>query len=202
MEADLEGLFHPRLEKLMPKGVAKDALSNSGTANTLGNQLTANASNLYGSLAPELEAEAAHPAGYTPQQKALMNTAAQQSAGGSTAGAIGQGALYAARTRNAGGAKAAIGQGVRGAGQNLSNAAVGTELSNANLQQRQQQAGMSGLESLYGTDIGAGENALGLSNNALGVANQADANNPWMKILQTGMSAAGDAASGGAFGSL
>ena len=187
----------------MPKGITKDAFANSGTASNLSNQLTANAANVYGGLEPTLQAEATHPGGYTPQQKALMNTAAQQSAGGSTAGAIGQGRLYAQRTRNAGGAKAAIGEGVRGAGENLSNAAVGTELANANLQQKQQQSGIAGLQSLNATELGAGENALGLSNQALGIADQADANNPYNQYGQilakalAGGNGAGPLAAGG-----
>jgi len=167
----------------MPKGVEKDALSNSGTANNLSNSLTANAANIYGGLEPTLQAEATHPQGLLPTQKAMMNTAAQQSAGGSTSGAIGSGRLYAARTRNAGGAKAAIGQGVRQAGQNLSNAAVGTELASAKLANEQQQSGLHGLQSLYGTELGEGENALGISNQALGISNQAAQQNPWDKYV-------------------
>ena len=154
-------------------GTKKDAFQNWGTATNLSNNLTSNAANVYGSLEPTLQAEAAHPQGFTPQAKSAMNTAAQQSAGGSTAGAIGQGRLYAARTKNAGGAKSAIGAGVRGAGQNLSNAAVGTEVANANLQNRQQQAGLSGLSGLNSAELQGGLNALGLSNQALGVANNA-----------------------------
>ena len=46
------------------------------------NAENANASNIYGGLEPTLQAEAAHPSGYTPMQKAQTNTAAQQSAGG------------------------------------------------------------------------------------------------------------------------
>jgi hypothetical protein len=81
--------------------------------------------------------------------------------------------LYAARTNNAGGAKEAIGAGVRGAGQNLSDAAVGTEVGSANLAHKTQQQGISGLQGLNSTELSGGENALGLSNQALGVANQA-----------------------------
>src|SRR5271168_2284134 len=130
----------------MAKGVAKDAIGNSGTASNLANQYSANASNVYGGLEPQLATEAAHPTGLTPMQKASENTAAQQSAGGGTAGAIGAGRLYAARTRNAGSAKEAIGQATRGAGANLSNAALSTEQQDASLQQRNRQAGLSGLE--------------------------------------------------------
>ena len=183
----------------MAKGVSKDAFANSGTAGNLQNQYSANAANVYGGLEPQLAAEAAHPTGLTPMQKASQNTAAQQSAGGGVAGAIGAGKLYAARTRNAGGAKAAIGQAVQGAGKNLSTAALGTEQQDAALQQKNRQAGLSGLEGLNAQQTSAGEGALGLSNQALGVANQADANNPYMKILQSSIQAGGQAAAGAGY---
>ena len=120
-----------------------------------------------------------------------MNTSAQQSAGGGQAGATGQGALLAARTKNAGTADAAIAQSARNQGQNLSEAALGTSKANADLQQRQQQSGISGMEGLYGTDLGASQNALGLSNSALTGANQSAANNPWMKLLMQGVQSGG-----------
>ena len=175
----------------MPKGVAGQALNNSGTAQNLSNQLTANASNVYGGLEPQLAAEAAHPSGYTPGQKASINTAAQQSAGGTTAGATGAGGLYAARTRNAGAGQAAIGASSRAAGGNLSRAAVGTQVQDANLAQSNRNKALGGLSSLYGTELSGGENALGLSNQSLGVADQADANNPWMKLLMQGIQSGG-----------
>jgi hypothetical protein len=171
----------------MPKGVAKDALANSGTASNLANQYGANAATVYGGLEPQLQAEAAHPTGLTPTQKAMQNTASQQSAGGGTAGAIGAGRLYSARTHNAGGAKAAIGEAARGAGANLSNAALNTEQQDTELQQKNRQAALGGLEGLNAEQTSAGEGALGLSNEALGVANTADANNPWNKMLQAGI---------------
>jgi hypothetical protein len=180
----------------MPKGVAGQGLANSGTAQNLSNNLTANAANVYGGLEPELAARAATPTGYTPSQQASMNTAAQQSAGGSNAGAAGQGGLYAARTRNAGAGQAAIGSSTRAAGANLSKAAVGTQVQSANLGQQNQRAALSGMEGLNSTELSGGENALGLSNSALGVANQADANNPYLKIGMGILGAGGQAAQG------
>lgn len=178
----------------MAKGVEKDQLANSGTANSMSSGLASNAGGLYGSLAPTLQAEATHPQGYTPEQTAAMNTAGQQSAGGSAAGAVGQGALLAARTRNAGAAQNAIQQSGRQASENASNTAVGTEMANANLQQKQQQAGISGEENLYNTELGGSMNALGLSNSALNGADSSAANNPWMKLAQAGIAAGGQAA--------
>lgn len=97
-----------------------------------------------------------------------METGAQQSAGGSQSGAVGQGGLYAARTRNKGGAAAAIADASRGAGQQLSKNLLGIRSANANLKNEQQQAGISGLSNLTGLETGASNNALsnvaGLSN--------------------------------------
>src|SRR5277367_6827744 len=119
----------------MGSGLKGDALANSGTALGQSSALGANAGAIYGPLSSELQSQVAHPSGYTPGQMAAQNTAAQQSAGGSNASTVGQGALLAARTRNAGAAQGAIAQGGRQASQNLSNAAVGTQVRNANLQQ-------------------------------------------------------------------
>lgn len=157
----------------MSSGVKKDAFANSGTANGMQSSLSGNAAGIYGPLASTLQSQAAHPSGLTPSQMAAQNTAAQQSAGGSNAATVGQGALLAARTRNAGAAQNAIAQGGRQASQNLSNAAVSTQQQNAGLQQQNQRSAISGLQGLYGTEIGGAQNALNSSNQALNLANQA-----------------------------
>src|SRR5579864_7452790 len=90
------------------------------SAQGLSSTYAGNASNLFGTLAPTLEAEAAHPSGMTPTDLAATDTAAKQSAGGTQAAAVGQGALRAARTRNAGGADAAVAESSRRAGEQLS----------------------------------------------------------------------------------
>lgn len=131
-----------------------------------------NANSLYGSLAPTLEGEVAHPAGYAPSDFSAMETGAQQSAGGSQAGAVGQGGLYAARTGNKGAAAAAIADASRGAGQQLSKNLLVIRSANANLKNEQQQSGISGLTNLTGLETGASNNALG---NVAGLSN-ADTN--------------------------
>ena len=120
-----------------------------------------NANSLYGNLAPTLEGEVAHPAGYAPSDLSAMETGAQQSAGGSQAGAVGQGGLYAARTGNKGAAAAAIADSSRGAGQQLSKNLLGIRSANANLKNEQQQEGISGLTNLTGLETGAANTALG-----------------------------------------
>ena len=172
-------------------GVKKDAFKQYGTAAADSSTLGANAGNIYGSLTPELQAQAAHPMGYTPQQKSAINTAGQQSAGGSMAGATGQGALLAARTRNAGAGANAIQQSGRNAGDELSRVATGTEVGSANLANAQQANAQRGLEGLNATELGGSLNALGLGNQSVGIAEQADANNPWVKLAQSALAAGG-----------
>jgi|SRR5580692_6405934 hypothetical protein len=174
---------------------SSQATSAATSAQNLSNSLEGNASSLYGTVAPQLEAEAAAPSGYAPADLAAMNTAAQQSAGGSQAGAVGQGALLAARTRNAGAPAAAIGQSTRTAGQQLSNAALGTQTANARLKEQQRQAGLTGEENLYGRDLGAGVQALGEVAPAVNAnTNEENASWDWSKDILAPLLQAGGAA--------
>lgn len=133
------------------------ATSAQGISNTAGQ----NAQGLYSTLAPSLEAESVAPPGFNPSEMADLNTAGQQSAGGSAAAAVGQGGLHAARTRNAGGADAAIADSVRGAGRQLSQGVLGTQIANAKLKQGQQEAARGQLGSLFANQQGASIGALG-----------------------------------------
>ena len=164
-------------------------------AQGISNQSSANAGALYGVLAPELESQIANPQGMSPTDLAAANTASQESAGGSEAAAVGQGALRAARTHNAGTADAAIGEGTRGASQALSKAALGTQLANARMKEGERQAATSGLEGLYGTNTGASVNALGeVAQNVNANTNAENASWDWAKyILDPAMAAAGQA---------
>lgn len=151
---------------------------------------------LYSSLAPTLEQDIAHPVGLNPYEKAAANTAAQQSAGGTQAAAVGQGALQAQRTRNAGTADAAIGEGARGAGRDLSRAALSTELQDAQMKQQKQQQAKGELAGLYGVATPGGSAALNtVANNANANTNAANASWDWAKyLLDPAMEASGNAA--------
>jgi hypothetical protein len=142
-------------------------LSNATTGEAAQQQLYGQGQGITSFLTPELESQAANPTGYTPQQQAYMNTAAQQSEGGSTAGITGQANLQAARTRNAGGFQGAIGSGSRAAQQDLSTKALGVQTAQANLQQQQKQQALQQLQSLYGTDIGSSLGYMNSSNQAI-----------------------------------
>ena len=139
-----------------------DRADNAATsAQGISNTSAGNAQGLYSTLAPELQSTATAPQGFNPNDFAAMNTSAQQSAGGSAAGAVGQGGLLAARTRNAGGADAAIADSVRSSGRQLSQGVLGTQIANAKLKEQQREGALSGLQGLYGTNTGASVNALG-----------------------------------------
>jgi hypothetical protein len=159
-------------------GAATDATNNSRA-------LTSNANGIYSSLVPQLETEAANPQGFNPTQLATMNTAAQETAGGATAGATGRGALLAGRTRNAGTAAKAISDAARTGGQQLSTAEQGIQNENASLKEHERQAGLSGLQGIYGTDVSGANSALGqvapLVNANTGVEN---ASWNWLKPVE------------------
>lgn len=146
-----------------------------GQSNANANTFMGNANGLFSSLAPQLQAQAANPQGISPSDQSLMRTEAEQSAGGSQAGAVGQGGLMAARTRNAGAADKAISDASRSAGEQFSNEGLGIGLANQKLKQAQRQSAQSGLEGLTGLETGASNNALG------NVAANANANNNAVK---------------------
>jgi hypothetical protein len=184
----------------MGKGANKNLMNNSGTAQSLNKQLSGQATGISSTLVPELQSEAADPQGYTPQQQAYLNTASQQSLGGSVGGATGQANLQAARTRNAGGYQGAIGSDARGAAKQLSTNALGIQKSQADLQQQQRQQALSSLQSLYGVDESTAAGYLGTSDSALGAENATTGvNSLGSKVLLQAM-ANGEKAAGAAGG--
>lgn len=128
--------------------------------------------------------DVAHPVGLNPYEKSAARTTAQESAGGSQAAAVGQGALQAQRTRNAGTADAAIGEGARSAGRNLSRAALGTELQDSAMKQQKQQQAKSELGGLYGVATPGGSQALNsVANNANANTNAVNSSWNWAKYI-------------------
>jgi len=142
---------------------ANQLFNESQQAQSSGSQ---QAQQLYNQVVPQLTQEATNPQGYGQKDLAAMNTASQQSIGGATAGAVGQGNLEAARTRNAGSFAPALDEAVRSGGRQLSQNALGIQENNANLKQAQQQAGLAGLQ---GEQSGQTQQMLA----ALGLGNQA-----------------------------
>jgi hypothetical protein len=174
------------------------------TAQTDSANLENNANQLYSTLAPTLESEVANPVGYNPADLSKMTTAAEQSAGGTQAGATGQGALLASRTKNPGTAAAAIVESARSAGQDLSQKALGIQTGNARLKEQQRQSGIAGLGGLNAEETGAGLSALGQVAPDVNANNQAiNSSYDWATdILDPTLGALGSAAPtiGKAFG--
>lgn len=174
-------------------GASTQAFGNSGAAQKLSTGYSNQAQQNSNVLTPTLNQLATNPQGYTQQQQNNFNTAATQSAGGAEAGAVGGGNQMAARTNNAGGFAPAAIQSGHDATTQLSDAALGVQNQNAQLKQQQQAEGLNGLQNEYNTNVGAGENALGLSNQSLNTAIAGDTAgfSRNMALWNTGMKALG-----------
>jgi hypothetical protein len=88
---------------------------------------------------------------------------------------------------------------VRTGQQALSQDALGVQNENEMLKQQQQQAGLSGLSSLYGTNESAMLSALGLGNQSVNAGTQAG-NSGWFQNLTGLMNSVKGAGGGNASG--
>lgn len=176
------------------KGIGRDLLGNSTTADTNSLLYGGTAAGQNAVLQPTLANNIANPTGYTPTQVAAQTTAAEQTAGGTNAGATGGALLRAARTRNAGAAQPAASEAGRNASQQLSQINAGIQSKNADLAQRNKQQAISTEAGLYGTNVGASNRFLDTSNTAL--KNAGDLSNFWQQLLLEGVKSAGDVGAG------
>src|SRR5689334_24958224 len=87
----------------MARAATNQAKDTFGQAKSLQGTSNANAQGIFGPLLQSYEGEINNPQGIGQVGLNAENTASQQSTGGSTAGAVGQNNLMAARTRNKGG---------------------------------------------------------------------------------------------------
>src|SRR6185437_5235539 len=163
----------------MAAGVKAGALANAGAgiqqagiSNQISGTTGARGTRTFQTLFPTLQKNLVNPQGFGKDLGAI-NTANQQSIGGSEAGAVGQGNLTAARTRNAAGFAPALDEAMRTGGRQLSQTATGVQEQNAYLKSQQQQQAIQALSGLYGENTDATLRALGLSNQSLGMSNQA-----------------------------
>lgn len=134
-------------------------------------------------LNPKLQQEAENPTGFNPVDLNNMFAASAQGAGGANAGVTGQANLESARTRNSGGFSSALDSAARSKQQSLSENALGVQNQNAELKQKQQQAGLSGLESQSGMDVNAQLKAMGLQTGDIDAATKAQGPGAFKDIL-------------------
>lgn len=167
----------------MARGATNQANKTFGEATNTFNANTDRSNALYGQLFPMLKSEATNPQGFDPKDLSAMNTASQQSVGGSTAGAVGEGNLAAARTRNAGAYAPALDEAARQGTRQLSENALNTQTKNAMLRESNRQAGIKGLGGLYDTSQDALLKALGLGNEATNTAIQSGKSGWFQNLL-------------------
>jgi hypothetical protein len=189
-----------REENIMPKGVSKMANQQAGAASSQEGQFTNSMGQDSNAIMPELQKEIGKPEGYTPGQMAGMNTASQQAAGGSQAGAITQGSLASGRTRNAGGYGAAIADSGASAGRGLAQRALGVQTENAQLAQSKQQNALKEVGGLYGTNVQGLNDMYKNANDSLNTNLAADKQNQenMTQDISTGMKIATTPFGGGA----
>jgi hypothetical protein len=124
-------------------------------------------------LSTQLTREATAPQGYSPEDLNAALVSGQQAAGGAASGITGQAGLQAMRTRNSAALPGVLDQAARQKMQTGSQNALNVQLQNAALKQKQQQAGLAGLQQLYGTDVGAQLKSMGLVPEDIGAELQA-----------------------------
>lgn len=168
----------------MSRGAQKEAKQQLQKQNQYGADANTRGQQLFSSLFPSLENQYANPvglnntSGYTPEQTNEMTTASNQSLGGAVAGAVGQGNLQAARTRNSGGYATALDDAVRQAGRQQSQNVLGIHEDSAKLSAQQQEMSdqmksqereqaLSGMEGLYGQNINELMQMMGLGPQAI-----------------------------------
>lgn len=141
----------------------------ASTASGLGSQAT----NISGSLVPQLQKQATNPTGYTPTQQNNMLVAGEQGAGGANAGITGQAGLQASRTHNRGALSGVLDSAARSKQQTLSQNALGVQNKQADLQQKQMADAQKQLGGLYGEDVNADIKAQSLVPEDINAANAA-----------------------------
>lgn len=146
----------------MARGAQQEGRQAVKQANTTAGNYGSQATQIGSTLVPELTQEATHPTGYNPTDLNNTLVAGEQGAGGATGGITGQANLQAARTHNTGALSGVLDQAARQKQQALSQNALGVQNQNAMLKERQRQAGLGALESMYGTNVGAQEKAMSL----------------------------------------
>ena len=181
--------------ELADRSAAAAAGKAAGVASNVAQGYGSTAAGIGSTLVPTLTQEATNPTGFTPTQLNNQLVAGEQGAGGATSGITGTAGLNAMRTRNSGALSSVFDAAARRQGQTLSQNALNVQNQNAMLQQKKQQEGLSGLEGLYGTDVGAQLKAMGIVPDDINAEVNASKSG-WMQNLEGGISALSGASKG------
>jgi hypothetical protein len=156
------------------KGASQEAQTNAGIGKSYSEGYQGQVGQIQGEVMPFLTNELTNPQGYGAQTLNQMQTAAGQATAGAGGAANEAAQLNASRTGNTAAVPGVIDNTARTAMQTQSKNALNIAQQNALLKQQQQQAGESGLAQMYGTDVSAALNALGLSTSAINAQTAAD----------------------------
>jgi hypothetical protein len=173
------------------KGSATAAQNNQGVEQSIGENYNGQAAGVNSAELPFLQNELTNPQGMGQQALSQEQTQGGQAVAGATGAANEQAQLLASRTGNTAAVPGIIDSTARNAMKQQSANVNSTDLANAQLKQQQQQEGSAGLEKMYGTDVSAALQALGLSNNAISdwTAGKSAANNSelgWLGAANAG----------------
>lgn len=184
----------------MSRAASNQAKDTFNQAKGIGSTSSTNANGIFPGLLKSYQDEAMNPQGIGEAGMTAENTASQQSTGGSTAGAVGQNNLMAARTRNKGGFQIANDESARAGMRQNSQNAVENISRNENLKQVQKQEGLAGENSLFGTNLQASLAALSAENGSTQALTQAGQSGWYQQMIQmlNAVKGAGAGSGGGA----
>jgi hypothetical protein len=166
-----------------------------GTATNNSAQYGGDASTINGALTPFLMQRLTNPQGYSQGDMGAMLANAMGGAGGATSGITGQANLQAGRSRNDAGFSSALDAAARSRTAAAAGSAEGVAANNANLKQDQTNNAAKMLQGMYGTDVGAQNEALNTANSATNTGIEAGKSG-WLQNMTGLISALGGAASG------
>lgn len=143
---------------------------NSRAAGATASGYGAQAGSIAGTVIPTLTNDINNPQGYTPTQTNNQLVAGEQGAGGAGGSIAGEAQLRAERTRNSGSTSGILDQAARRTAQTLSGNALNVQNKSADLAQQKRASALAGLQKLYGTDVGAQLQGMGIQNQDLDTA--------------------------------
>jgi len=150
------------------KGSANAGKTNYGIGQSYSEGYQGQGGDIASAELPFLQNELTNPQGFGAQTTSQMQTQGGQAVAGATGAAKEAADLNASRTGNTAAIPGVIDANARAAMAQQSNNVLDIAQKNALLKQQQQQEGSEGLEKMYGTDVTAALQSLGLSDQAIG----------------------------------
>jgi hypothetical protein len=182
-----------KLDRALQSAATKDATTAGTTAAGYGST----AANEGSTLNPFYTSEMKATHGFNPNQVNELLTAAEAGGGGANGALMGQAQQEAARTRNASGFTKSLDEAARDKSKAAAGASEGVAAEDVMGAKKLNQEGASGMEGLYGTNVGAQLKAMGQQNEDIGTALQAGQTG-WLQNMQGTLNSLANGAKGAA----